>query len=173
MKVDLVEYKFEDGQWTFRDSQMFDFYSRMDRVEDTFYNVVNADRLDPKVVLGYFRRCRFFMGFINGVMSGALWISGWNGLNKTGFLNFSWLKDAQWDGYEKIKACKEGVRILLDMPDFQLLYGETSISNVRTLALAKYFGYQFVGVIPHSHWDARSNCFEDTVFMWIDKDHLR
>jgi len=169
-RAELREYKYLDGQWTFKDSEMLDFYRHMDLRSDTFYNVADLDAWNP---IPYFRRSRFFMGYYDGVRRGAFWITSWNPLNKSGFFNFSWEERGDTDLSTKIRLCVIGLRLLLNMPDFGVLYAETSVSAIATLKFADYLGFVKIGKIPHAHWNAKQQKFEDTIFMYITKDTLR
>lgn len=168
--VTLQEYKILDGQWTFPDSGILWFYQNLQRREALFYNVADLDRWNP---LGYFKNARTFFGFVDGVCVGAMWITGWNNLNKTGFINFGSLKKMEDNPAAKVGWGLDALRQLLAKPDFQLLYGETSVSNKPALVMAKYAGFQVVGSIPGAHWNAREQKFEDTIFMWITKEYVR
>jgi len=166
----LKEYKFIDGQWTFKDSEMLDFYHHMDLRDLTFYNIFDLDSWNP---LPYFRSTRFFMGYDGETRRGAFWVSSWNSINKSGFFNFSWEERGDTNLMTKVRLCCVGLRLLLDNPDFGVLYAETSVSSISTLKFAEYLGFVKLGTVPHAHWNAREQKFEDTIFMYITKENLR
>jgi RimJ/RimL family protein N-acetyltransferase len=145
------------------------FYRDLEFKEDIFYNVKDLEKFD---CVRYFRQAKIHLGFIDSKCIGAFWITGWNHLNRSGFFNFGSTGVIK-DHFDKLQIGKEGLKRILDRPEYQLLYGETSVSNTRVLAISEYYGFVKVGNIPNAHWNAKLDKFEDTVMMFITKDLLR
>lgn len=170
MQIKLVEYKYVDGQWNVKDSDMMWIYSQMEGRAQTFYNV-DITKWNP---LPYFRRCRVFLAFdLEGQLLGLFWVSSWNPNNKSGFFNFSWVAGHDCNPMQKVSAAAEGLRTLLDMPDFKVLYAETSDCRHVVLAFAEYLGFVKVGTIPQAHWHQDEQKWYNTVFMYVTKDTVR
>jgi RimJ/RimL family protein N-acetyltransferase len=146
-----------------------EFYRKLEFKEDIFYNVEDLDAFDA---VRYFREARFHVGLVYGEVIGGFWVTGWNNLNLSGFFNFGSTGVIK-DHFDKLEIGKEGLKRLLDRPEYKLLYGETSVSNERVLAISELFGFVKVGIIPQAHWNARLNKFEDTVFMYVTKGLLK
>lgn len=169
MDIQLTEYKYADGQWNVKDSQMMWIFQHMEFADRTFYNV-DITKWNP---LDYFKRCRVFLGLVDGELAGLFWVSSWNALNKSGFFNFSWIDTCTIDEFKRIHASMEGLRKLLDMPDFRVLYAETSVNRASVLAYADYMGFVKLGIVPGAHWHHDEQKFYDTVIMYITADTVR
>ncbi len=146
-----------------------EFYANLEFKEDIFYNVADLDKFNS---VWYFRQARLHVGLVDGLVIGGFWITGWNHLNRSGFFNFGSTGVIK-DHFKKLEYGKEGLRRILDKPEYQLLYGETSVSNTRVLAISEFMGFVKTGVIPNAHWNARLGKFEDSVMMWINREMLK
>ena len=165
-----IEYKWEDGGFTLKDSFLKGFYNNLRRRDLIFYNVVDLENWNP---IPYFRSVRLWVAFnrYNEAL-GGFWLSSYNDLNKSGFFNCGMLKDVFTDPKDYIRVAELGLKALLNRQDVMTIYGETSVTNKGILALADYFGFKKLGIIPNGHWHARDGVFCDTEFMWINKDML-
>jgi len=166
---ELVEYKFEDGRWTFADSDMMWIYDHLVLPEETFYNVETLG-WNP---LPYWKSCRTFVGFMDDDLVGLFWVSSWNRINKSGFFNFSFIDTCKDNLMYKLTVASAGVRLMCDHPDFRTLYAETSVCRKGVLAFADYIGFKRVGIIPNGHWHHNEGRWFDTIFMYINKDTVR
>jgi len=168
--VYIVEYRFWDGQWTLPDSFIRWFYMNLRRRDLIFYNIEDLDNWNP---LPYFKSVLLSVAFnMDKKPLGGFWLSSYNNLNKSGFFNCGMLKNAFEDPKDYIKIAEHGLRHLLNRPEVNTVYGETSITNKGILALADYYGFVKIGIIPNGHWHAKDKEFCDTVFMYINKDIL-
>lgn len=166
-----MEYRWFDGGWTLRDGFIKSFYDNLRRRDLIFYNVEDLDNWNP---LPYFRSVRLWVGFKkNGRAVGGFWLSSYNELNKSGFFNCGMLKDAYEDPTKYIEVAQLGLKFLLDRPDVETVYGETSVTNKAILALADFYGFKKLGIIKNGHWHAKDKEFCDTEFMYINKEMLQ
>ena len=167
-KFKVFPYTTVDGQVTFSNSFIWAFYNNLEFKADIFYNVQDLDQFNA---LRYFQSVRLYLGFIETECVGGMWISTFNDLNRSGYFNFGStgiLRDRKmklWAGYTALK-------LLLDMPGYNLILGETSVSNYRTRAVAEAFGFKELCRIPGAHWHAREQKFQDTILTYINKDLL-
>ena len=166
----IVEYRFWDGQWTLPDSFIRWFYMNLRRRDLIFYNIEDLENWNP---LPYFKSVRLWVAFKkDGKAVGGFWLSSYNDLNKSGFFNCGMQKNAFEDPTEYVKVAQLGLASILNRDDVNTVYGETSITNKGILALAEYYGFVKLGIIPNGHWHAKDKEFCDTVFMYINKDIL-
>lgn len=166
-----IEYTWVDGGWTLKDSFLVSFYHNLRRRDLIFYNVEDLEHWNP---LPYFRNVQLFVAFNKeGKCLGGYWLSSKNSLNCNAFFNCGLQNNAFENPTDYIKVAHIGLKFLLDRPDIKILFGETSITNKAIIALSEYFGFQKLGVVPNGHYHNKEKAFCDTVFMWIDKEHLR
>jgi hypothetical protein len=165
-----IEYRWYNGGWTLTDSFLKQFYNNLRRRDLIFYNIEDLDKWNP---IPYFRSVRLWVAFNKiGKAVGGFWLSSYNELNKSGFFNCGMLKEVFVDPTEYIKVATLGLKFLLDREDVKTIYGETSVTNKGVLALADYFGFKRLGIIPNGHYHAKDKEFCDTVFMYINKEIL-
>jgi len=173
--VDLVRYEWKDGQWTFKDSEIRCFYDHMVGKRETWYNADDKDfRDNPRWnVVSYFRSCMVWLVTVDGQPGGLIWLSSVNRPNKSGFLNFAVMDFLTETMQRKVHVCLEAVRRVMDMPEFNVLYAETSVCRTTSLMMADYIGFQRLGVIPKAHYHIDEDRYYDTVFMYLTKETIR
>lgn len=167
-KLRLIPYTIVDGQITIPNSVIWSFYNDLEFKSDIFYNVPDLTKFNA---LRYFQSVKLYLGFVDTTCMGGMWISTFNDLNRSGYFNFGStgvLRDRKmklWAGYTALK-------MLLDMPEYNLIMGETSVSNYRTRAISEAFGFKELCRVPGGHWHAREQKFQDTILSYINKDLL-
>jgi len=173
-KLDLIEYKWNDGQWSFKDSEMLWCYDHLTHRQDTFYNARDEWRDSPRWnPILYWRGCKTYIGFVEGTPTGMLWLSAYNVPNKSGFLNFTYFDLGNVDMYEKIGLALNGIRQTFGLANVDTMYAETSVCRVAAITMAKYIGFKELGIIPSAHYHIDEDKFYDTVFMYLKLDMLR
>ena len=163
-QLQMYEYRFHDGQWSLPDSFMRNLYAFFVHKDKIFYNIKDLTNWNP---LPYFKSVRLWVGTLANTTVGAYWLSTYNPLNKSGFFNCAYTGVFK-DKRDTIQMASQGLAFLLSLPDVRTIYGETSLCNKPVLALASYFGFQTLGIVPNGHYHAAEDRWYDTRLMYLN-----
>jgi hypothetical protein len=95
---------------------------------------------------------------------GLLWISMWNQLNQTGFLNLAFFKTVE-DGYKKTVALK-ALQEIMAIPEHRLMYVEIPF-DAENFEDYHEAGFSLVGCIPEARWNHEKQEYEDCSLLYI------